>query len=188
MARHKLTEREKFQRKADRINAKQRAEMPLFADQVETTSGEVEYWRWRYNKARSVEGTVEAHHLLDMLTEHCLRRLAAPHLGLILLDRLTVYRQNTYPPSPEYRISFWKKVLVGGQVVFSWKRVEVNGKVRVEPEGVFPPAGWKAPFTWEQLDQRLPPDRWAEKPALATDDGLAALVDAVLRKNAKRSA
>ena len=167
MARRKLTEREKFQRKAARINAKRRAEMPLFADQVETTTGEAEYWRWRFNKARSVEGAVEAHRLLDLLTEQFLRRLAAPHLGLILLDRLTVYRQNTYPLTPEYGISFWEKVLVGGQVVFSWKRVVVNGRVRVEPGGMFPPAGWKAPFTREQLSLLFPPDRWAEKPVPA---------------------
>src|SRR4051812_16498843 len=113
----RMTEAEKFQRKAERINAKRADEMPLYAEQDKTTA-ENEYWRWRYNKAQA-DGTItpradgvytgDAHILMGVLQEVALRQLAQRHLPAEAHAGLWEYRRRTYPlPGPDYGVPFWQ--------------------------------------------------------------------------------
>jgi hypothetical protein len=196
MAKRKMTEAEKFERKAQRINAKRRAEAPLFADQVELTTGAEQCWRWRRNKAQR-DGTItpdadgvyryDAVTLLGVLRESTLRELARRQLPADAFEGLWAYRLQTYPrPGPEYGIAYWDGILTGTKrVVFGYRKVGEKqtpyGTLPVVVEDqVWPPEGWRAPYTGEQLRARF---AWEGKPTEQPDDGgLEDLCRAVLER------
>lgn len=152
----KLSEQEKARRAANRALARERAALgPLFASQAVRPDEHALLMERRRGMARLVEYTerLAGDRLLDGLFVEHLKRLAAPHLDQATFARLDAYCRDTYPAG-QYHAAFWRGVLAGKQVIFSWRRVPAPGTTlgfRAVPDEVFPPPGWQPPYTEDQM-------------------------------------
>lgn len=181
MTRQRLTVAEKFERKADKIDRKAVEKYPLLAPLFHRVTREEVYWHWRFNVARAFDhlSKVRGVWLLDTLTTARWRELARSALGAEMFERLHAYQLLIYPPdAPGYEADFWRQVLSGRKrVVYALDGVE---------DGVFPLDGWTPPFTWGQLLEMFPVDRWErqDKPMeFGAGGGLWARVSADLAMN-----
>lgn len=154
----------RLQRKADAINAKTQAEVPLFADMEHKTNATEQYWRWRYQVAGGVEGTTELYTLqrpLDSLRYYTLQRIAAGVFADQMVE-IDVRLREIYP-----NVLYWMSILEGmvcGTDQIEWYRLEFDPtKVnRYNPDGrrcvvdrTIPGPDFKPPFTREQLKAKL---------------------------------
>lgn len=153
----KLTEAQKAERAARRIEAKRRAELgPLFADQAEPVDRRALLIERRMGWAGIVAGRErllgDATRFLQELEVQAVERLALEHLPAEDVETLRVKIRRTYPDAT-YWLSAWLDVLTG--------RVRIPGRVRVEQlprtdpaiervrmveEELLPRDGWKPPF------------------------------------------
>lgn len=127
----KLTEEQKRQRRharrAAKENAKVREQIPLFADLVPQSTPEIEHWRWRRNISEGVEriSVMQWTNRFDeWFTIHILEFVARGLIGNdVVFFKLREKCHRTYPSS-SYFYQFWKKVLCGERVEFSYHKVE----------------------------------------------------------------
>jgi hypothetical protein len=185
MKRRKLTpeerEHRRHERSAARKNAKLKAEVPLFADQLPQHTAEGEYWHWRFNKATAAErcAHVEGLQLLDVLRLLAIRTYALKVAGKEAFAKLDAYCRRTYPPGHWY--GFWCRVLTGERIEFGFRRVEDRGDG--QPAVVCTDWYERRHLSREEFDARFPFKD--PEPAPVDDGGLAAHVDAVLARLAR---
>src|SRR5262245_19048351 len=128
MRRRKLTPQERERRRhrasAARKNARLRAEVPLFADQLPGHTAAGEYGHWRRNKAPAAKRTayVWGCQLLDVLRLVAVRAYARKATGEEAFAKLDAYCRHTYPPG--YRYGFWCRALTGERIELAFRRVE----------------------------------------------------------------
>src|SRR6185437_7618247 len=112
MARRRLTQAEKLQNKADRINRKAAEAMPLFASILPQVTAKDVYWKSRFDRAKGCEEKTSF--ALATLTCARWRRVAAEVLGAELAQTLDAYQRSTYPQHlGDYEQDFWRQLLCG---------------------------------------------------------------------------
>jgi hypothetical protein len=151
------TDMNQHQRKADRINAKLRAQLPLFANQAEVSAADMERL-WRRRKAQAAESvsTFKGCRLLGWFAVGRLLALARQNLAAEVYASLHGYCASTYPALPEYWSSFWSGVLSDTKrVCWAWEWREVEGKRRLAEAAAWPPEGWSAPYSAHELRRLL---------------------------------
>src|SRR5262249_19081782 len=128
MRRRKLTPAERERRRhgasAARKNARLRAGLPLFADQLPGHTADGEYWHWRRHKALAAERTAYASGCqpLDVLRRVAIRTYAREATGEEAFAQLDAYCRRTYPPG--YWYGFWCRALTGERIELAFRRVE----------------------------------------------------------------
>lgn len=170
--------RRRSKRKAAKINAKTRAEIPLFADQVEPATPQTLFEKWRAAKARNAEGHVGHGLSAEMLWENweigVLRRIAAELLPAedfaalaskrwvgyprqFWIDALTTCKPVTLThnigrelgPIPVYRRD------ADGQRIPGTCYLVLSDRAVMDERSTWPPPGWTPPLTRERLDEML---------------------------------
>lgn len=164
--------RRRAARKAEAINARARAAAgPLFAPTLtaaELTTADDEYWKWRRMKAvEGGGGGEEAAYLWSVdrkvdlwLLRNLARRVLSPE-DFAVADTHRWHGDDLY---------FWRNILLGRQriVLSYWRHVHgcktvrfegresiIEKRIDVGENLVWPPPGWKPPFTPEELEAHL---------------------------------
>lgn len=142
--------RQQAQRKADKINAKVAAEIPLFADQAEKVSPEAIYWHWRRHCSAGGEHGVrqfEGNRLLQVFQVRFIRDFARGHMTAEQFTLMDARCFATYPGA-EYWYDFWRQVLTGEKIPLRYGKVENRqpGQPATIVVESWPPADWKPPF------------------------------------------
>jgi hypothetical protein len=133
--------------------------MPLFAHLEPKVTAQDEYWHWRRNQALAADhlGRLFTLQQLDEFqTRHLVRRVARELVGPEWFAWLDAYCLETYR-CPSYWRGFWRRVLTGGAVVLSWRKVaqrQPGGPAVVEGE-----VYQEAHMTAAEFDERFP---WKE--------------------------
>ena len=168
MTHHKKLVR-RAEQKAARKNAKLKAEIPLFADQVPASTAIGEYWHTRFVKAGAIEGVEElmADRMLEQFHAGCLRQLAQRVLPAEAFERLNAehWVQEAYPvmywtqiltTTKRHVLRYDREVFLGPFLTKGPKGPDhYSEKVRIIEAEVWPPAGWVPPFSAEQINDLL---------------------------------
>lgn len=194
-AKRRLTEDEKLRRRAARkaaaINARIKADVgPLFVEQVpaeELTNTNAEYWRIRKSFADCPRGE-EAAYLggidakVDLMIIRNLARRVMPAADFAL----AVEREDRFGS----RLDFWRNILLGRKqiVLRYWRHVYgcrsitpyyggppfmVEKRIEIGEALVWPPPGYQAPLTPEELAAYLMLPLPADLPGAVDPLGLA---------------
>lgn len=157
----KLSEAEKWKRKAERKTAKDRKREGLFADFVEETTAADLYHKHRIDKAVAVGRTNFLTHPgwigLKWIEIRAIESFAEPIVGEMFSD-LRQYIRSVYP-MPDYGRIVWKTLLTGRKnLEFCFRREATTANnlgFTLIPERVFPPVGF-TPITDSEFETRFP--------------------------------
>lgn len=155
-------DRLRAKRKVDRLNAKDAAGVPLFADQLEPRDANAEYWRWRKVKALTADGGhVDLHHVDWNVDKWILRNVARQVMPPTEFDLADQHRWHGDD------IRFWKNILLGKQriVLRYWRHVYGCGtgtfqgrefvcekRIDCGEAETWPPPGYVPPLTEAELE------------------------------------